>query len=170
MKNLPLSLALAASSGLFTLQRPADWSPGMRRTFVLVPGAALGVLSVLAVRAGAQSGREPAGGGTGNPVPPVAAGDQETGGAAAPAPGAGPGPRMRLVGPAVIAATVGATASGVLALTMVLDQRVEAWLVRRGVARPRRVMAAASALSSLLLDQVMDAKDLKGRGDSAAGQ
>ncbi|KAD4060053.1 hypothetical protein GD627_02995 [Arthrobacter yangruifuii] len=144
MKNLPLSLALAASSGLFTLQRPADWSPRTRRSFVLVPGAALGILGALAVRAGAQRGRETAGSGT--------------------------GPRMRLAGPAVVAAMVGATASGVLALTLVLDERVEAWLVRRGVARPRRVMAAASALSSLLLDQAMDAKDSRGRRDSAAGQ
>ncbi|WP_146360539.1 hypothetical protein [Arthrobacter yangruifuii] len=170
MKNLPLSLALAASSGLFTLQRPADWSPRTRRSFVLVPGAALGILGALAVRAGAQRGRETAGSGTGDLVPPAAAGAQDAGDAAVPAPGAGHGPRMRLVGPAVVAAMVGATASGVLALTLVLDERVEAWLVRRGVARPRRVMAAASALSSLLLDQAMDAKDSRGRRDSAAGQ
>ncbi|MCQ1999783.1 hypothetical protein [Arthrobacter zhaoxinii] len=160
MKNVPLSLALAASSGLFTLQRPADWSPRARRSFVLIPGAALGAISILAVRRGYRIGREPAAAGTGTFVAPVTAG---TLGAAADADAAtaAASPARKTVVAVAGAVIAGTTASGVLALSLVLDERIEIWLVRRGVARPRRVMAVVAALSSLLLDVIMDSKEAK---------
>ncbi|MDM7991462.1 hypothetical protein [Arthrobacter sp. zg-Y877] len=177
MKNLPLSLALAASSGIFTLQRPADWSPRMRRTYIVAPGVALGAIGVLAVRKGAQKGRELAAAGTVDLVTPFTAGagsgagtgtgtdggGEGTDSTTAPSYVAGNASGHRTLVPAialaVLAATVGTTVSGLLALGLVLDERMETWLVRRGVAQPRRVMAVAAAAGSLILDQAMDSRD-----------
>ena len=211
MKNLPLSLALAAASGAFTLQRPADWPPALRRAYILAPGVAIGAISVAAVWKGSQKGRELAAAGTVDLVTPFSAagtggtGAAGTGGTSAtdpagttgPAPeapsGAAPGsaasdpaaadpaaanpaasnpaPSYLLGSPArrfrpayalaAIAALTGVVVSGVLALTLVVDERAEAWLVRRGVPRPRRVLAAVAALSSLGLDLALDARDSK---------
>ncbi|MCC9144604.1 MULTISPECIES: hypothetical protein [unclassified Arthrobacter] len=183
MKNLPLSLALAASSGIFTLQRPADWSPRMRRTYVVAPGVALGAIGVLAVRKGAQKGRELAAAGTVDLVTPFTAGagtgtgtdggGEGTDSTTAPSYVAGnaSGHRTRVpaIALAVLAATVGTTVSGLLALGLVLDERMETWLVRRGVAQPRRVMAVAAAAGSLILDQAMDSRDSsRGSGEPGA--
>lgn len=181
MKNLPLSLALAAVSGAFTLSRPADWSPGLRRAYILVPGAAIGAIGVVAVRKGSRKGRELAAAGTVDLVTPFTAGAGGGAGGSKPASGTGsdtmpsyvaartPGTeaRMPAIGLAGLAAIIGVTVSGVLAVSLVLDEAVEAWLVRRGATRPRQVMAVAAALSSLVLDQVMDSKDAK---DSKPGQ
>ena len=206
MKNLPLSLALAAASGAFTLQRPADWSPALRRAYILGPGVAIGGISVAAVWKGTQKGRELAAAGTVDLVTPFsAAGTGGTGaagtagtsatdraGTTGPAPEApsgavsssaasdpaaanpaasNPAPSYLLGSPArrfrpayaltAIAVLTGVVVSGVLALTLVVDERAEAWLVRRGVPRPRRVLAAVAALSSLALDLALDARDSK---------
>lgn len=163
MKNLPLSITLAALSGALTLKSPADWSPGLRRAYVLAPGAAIGVIAAAALWKGNQKGRELAAAGRVDLVTPAASNSDDGAEGAAPLPSyvrrdarpAGlPG-----IGLAVLAATVGVTVSGVLAVSLVLDERLETWLVRRGVVRPRRVMAAIAAVSSLVLDQVMDSKD-----------
>ena len=171
MKNLPLSLVLAASSGAFTLQRPADWSPSLRRAYILVPGAALGTIGVVAVQRGSRKGRELAAAGTVDLVTPFTAGadDGAAGSAASPSylRAAGSPPRTPVIALAGLAAMLGITVSGIVALTLVLDERVEAWLVRRGVARPRRVMAAAAAVSSLLLDQVTDSTDSRKSRDAS---
>ena len=206
MKNLPLSLALAAASGAFTLQRPADWPPALRRAYILAPGVAIGAISVAAVWKGTQKGRELAAAGTVDLVTPFSAGGTGgtgaagTGGTSAtdpagttgPAPEApsgaasgsaasdpaaanpaasNPAPSYLLGSPArrfrpayalaAIAALTGVVVSGVLVLTLVVDERAEAWLVRRGVPRPRRVLAAVAALSSLALDLALDARDSK---------
>ena len=164
MKNLPLSLALAALSGVLALRSPADWSPGARRTYVLAPGAAIGVIAAAALRKGSQEGRKVAAAGRVDLVTPAASSSDD--GAAA---GTAPLPSyvradarregLPTIGLALLAATVGVTVSGFLAVSLVLDERLETWLVRRGVARPRRVMAVITAVSSLALDQMMDSKD-----------
>ncbi|MCC3269055.1 hypothetical protein MUG94_10300 [Arthrobacter gengyunqii] len=162
MKNLPLSLTLAAVSGVLTLKSPAGWSPGVRRSYVLAPGAAIGIIAGAAVWKGSQKGREKASAGRIDLVTPAAS--RSTDGAAGTAPlpsyvraDARPA-RLPAIGLAVLAATVGITVSGVLAVSLVLDERLETWLLRRGVARPRRVMAVIAAMSSLVLDQMMDLK------------
>ncbi len=48
MKNLPLSLTLAALSGALTLKSPAAWSPRVRRVYVVAPGAAIGIIAAVA--------------------------------------------------------------------------------------------------------------------------
>ena len=179
MKNLARSLTMAAITGAVELSRPADWSPAWRRAYVWLPGAAIGAISAVAVQAGLRKGRELAAAGTVDLVTPNTPG--RDGAAAVPAAGpvagssagpvagpaylatSAPGPRSRkpaiaLTGLAVVA---GAAVSGIMALTLVLDERMEAWLVRRGAARPRMVMAVAGALSSLALDVLADAKDTK---------
>ncbi|MCQ1948952.1 hypothetical protein NNX28_03285 [Arthrobacter sp. zg-Y859] len=164
MKNLPLSLALAASVGAFTLSRPADWSPGLRRAYVLGSGAAAGAVVVLALRKGRRKGRELAAAGTVDLVTPFTAGaggDSATVPSYVAAPTAGSRTRMPEIALTGMAALMGATVSGITALTLVLDEAVETWLVRRGVARPRRVMAMAAALYSLVIDRVMDSQDAK---------
>ncbi|MCC9173646.1 hypothetical protein [Arthrobacter sp. zg-Y179] len=164
MKNLPLSLAIAAVSGVFTLSRPADWSPGLRRAYVLGSGAAVGAIGVVAVRKGGRKGRELAAAGTVDLVTPFTAG---AGGESATVPSYvaartdGSQTQMPEIALTGLAALMGATVSGITALTLVLDEAVETWLVRRGAARPRRVMAMAVALYSLVMDQMMGSKDAK---------
>ncbi|KPN18795.1 hypothetical protein [Arthrobacter sp. 3Tela_A] len=58
-----------------------------------------------------------------------------------------------------LAGAVGVASSGILALTLVVDERMETWLLRRGAARPRLVMAVITAVTSLVLDLIMDSKD-----------
>lgn len=177
MKNPPLSLALAAASAAGTLSRPADWSPSLRRLFILAPGAAIGAISVVAVQKGTRKGRELAAASTVDLVTPftAAAEDGAAGGAAgeATAPSylraAGSAPRTPAIALAGMAALVGVTVSGVLALTLALDEQVEKWLVRRGVARPRWVMAAAAAASSLLLDHALDGATDSGDSGKSKG-
>ncbi|MBO0907470.1 hypothetical protein [Arthrobacter sunyaminii] len=167
MKNLPLSLALAAFSGALTLKSPADFSPGMRRAYVLAPGAALGIIAATALRRGVKKGRKLAAAGKVDLVTPAVAGsNDDDAGSTAPVPsyvradvGAARVPAWTLTS---LAATVGVAVSGFLALSLVLDKRIETWLVRRGVARPRLVMAVVTAASSLVLDQVADSKDSGG--------
>ena len=171
MKKLPQSLILAAIAGATELSRPADWSPAWRRAYIVAPGAAIGAISAVAVRAGLRKGRQLAAAETVDLVTPNAPGPD--GAATVPAAGpvakpaylatSAPGPRSRkpaiaLTGLAVVA---GAAVSGIMALTLVLDARVEAWLVRRGVAKPRVVMAVAGVVYSLALDVLMAAKDAK---------
>ena len=165
MKNLPLSLSLAALSGVLTLNSPADWSPGMRRAFVLAPGAALGVIAAEALRRGSQKGQELAAAGRIDLVTPATSSSDDGAAGTATLPSyvradARPAglPAAVLV---ALGATVGVTVSGVLALSVVLDERLERWLVRRGAARPRLVMAAIAAVSSLILDQIVDSRDSK---------
>ena len=170
MKNLPLSLALAAFSGAFTLQRPADWSRAVRRLYVLGPGAVVGVVSVAVLQKGSQKRRKLIAAGTVDLVTPFTAGAD--GGAAgnATAPSylraAGSPTRTPAVALAGLAVTAGATVSGVTALTLMLDDQVETWLVRRGVARPRRLMAVAAAAGSLFLDQAVDSADARKSRDA----
>ncbi|WP_342022220.1 hypothetical protein AAE021_10175 [Arthrobacter citreus] len=162
MKNLPLSLTLAALSGALTLRSPADWSPAWRRAFVLVPGAVLGVTSGVAVLKGSRKGRELAAAGRVDLVSPAASRSGDGAAGTAPLPSyvrADAPARVPVLAVTGLAATVGVTVSGVLALTLALDEWLETWLVRRGVARPRLVMAAMAAVSSLGLDQLTDAED-----------
>ncbi|WP_104103832.1 hypothetical protein [Arthrobacter sp. 08Y14] len=166
MKNLPLSLTLAALSGALTLKSPADFSPGMRRAYVLAPGAALGIIAAAALRSGVKKGRKLAAAGRVDLVTPAAAGSNDGADGTAPVPSyvradAGPA-RVPALALTSLAATVGVAVSGFLALSLVLDKRIETWLVRRGVARPRLVMAVVTAASSLVLDQVADSKDSGG--------
>ncbi len=171
MNNVTRSLLLAAISGASGLSRPADWSPAWRRTYVVAPGVAIGAISAVAVRAGLRKGRELAAAETVDPATSATAGSD--GAAAAPAAPpvarpaylatSAPGPRSRKPAIALtgLAVVTGAAVSGIMALTLVLDARVEAWLVRRGVAKPRVVMAVAGVLWSLLMDVLTAAKDAK---------
>ena len=164
MKNLPLSLSLAALSGALTLRSPADWSPALRRAFVLVPGAALGVTGAVAVLKGSRKGRERAAAGRVDLVTPAASSTGDGAAGTTPVPSyvrADAPARVPALAATVLAATVGVTVSGALALSLALDEWLETWLVRRGVARPRLVMAAMAAISSLVLDQIVDSKDAK---------
>ena len=163
MKNLPLSLALAAISGALTLKSPAEWSPRVRRAYVLAPGAAIGVIVAAALRRGAQQGRELAAAGRVDLVTPATA--NSDGGADCPAPlpsyvrtNAG-SQRTTTIALTALAGAVGVASSGILALTLVVDERMETWLLRRGAARPRLVMAVITAVTSLVLDLIMDSKD-----------
>jgi len=165
MKNLPLSFTLAALSGVLTLISPAGWSPGVRRAYVLAPGAAIGIIAAAALRKGAQKGRELAAAGRVDLVTSVGSGSDGSVGSTAPLPSyvrkdADP-PRMPAMALTALAGTVGVAVSGVMALSLVLDERIETWLLRHGVTRPRRVMAFMVAVTSLVLDQVMDSKDSK---------
>ncbi|WAP50602.1 hypothetical protein OL239_11215 [Arthrobacter sp. ATA002] len=170
MKNLPLSLTLAAVSGVLTLKSPADWSPRMRRAFVVAPGAAIGLIAAAAVRQGSRKGQDLAAAGRVDLVTPAASMSGDGAAGTAPLPSyvrAGARPAgLPATALAVLAVTVGVTVSGVLAVSLVLDERLETWLVRRGVARPRRVMALIAAVSSLILDQIMDSKDSKHSEDA----
>ena len=171
MKNLPMSLTLAAFSGALTLKSPADFSPGVRRAYVLAPGAAVGVIAAAALRRGVRKGRELAAAGRVDLVTPAVSSSDEGAGGTAPLPSyvhADSGPaRVPALGLASVAATVGVTVSGCLALSLVLDERIETWLVRRGAARPRLVMAVVTAAASLLLDQLADSRNA--RRSAAAG-
>ena len=165
MKNLPLSFTLAALSGVLTLISPAGWSPGVRRAYVLAPGAAIGIIAAAALRKGAQKGRELAAAGRVDLVTPVGSSSDGSVGSTAPLPSyvrkAADPPRMPAMALTALAGTVGVAVSGVMALSLVLDERIETWLLRHGVTRPRRVMAFMVAVTSLVLDQVMDSKDSK---------
>ena len=170
MKNLPMSLSLAALSGVLTLKSPGEWSPGMRRAFVLAPGAAVGIIAAEALRKGTQKGRELAVAGRVDLVTPATSSSDDGAAGTAILPsyvrsGASSG-GLPAVALAALAATAGVTASGVLALSVVLDERLETWLVRRGAARPRLVMAVIAAVSSLVLDQIVDSRDSRDSRDS----
>lgn len=69
--------------------------------------------------------------------------------------------RTNAIALTALAGAVGVTASGFLALSLVVDERIETWLIRRGAARPRRVMAVLAATGSLVMDQIMDSKDAR---------
>ncbi|MCC3272385.1 hypothetical protein MUK71_14395 [Arthrobacter zhangbolii] len=173
MKNPLLSLALAAVSAAGTLSRPADWSPSLRRLYILAPGAAIGAISVVAVQKGTRKGRELAAASTVDLVTPFTAAGEDGAAGEATAPSylraAGSAPRTPAIALAGMAALVGVTVSGVLALTLALDEQVEKWLVRRGAARPRWVMAAAAAASSLLLDYALDGATDSGDSGKSKG-
>lgn len=64
-----------------------------------------------------------------------------------------PAPR-RVVGPAVAGGVAGTAAAGVMAAAFVVDRLMEDALVRRGVRRPRVVIAVASAAISLVADRL----------------
>ncbi|MCC3283594.1 hypothetical protein [Arthrobacter caoxuetaonis] len=164
MKNLPLSLALAALSGALTLKSPAGWSPGVRRAFVLAPGAATGIIAAAALLKGAQKGRELAAAGRVDLVTPAAS-KSDGAGSTAPPPSYVRADTVPSRKPAIaltaLAGAVGVTVSGVLALSLVVDERIETWLLRHGTARPRLVMAVIAAVTSLALDQMMDSVDSK---------
>ncbi|MCC9176655.1 hypothetical protein [Arthrobacter sp. zg-Y750] len=172
MKNLPRSLALAAFVGAFTLSRPAGWPPLLRRAYILVPGAAVGAMAAVAVRKASRKGKELAADGTVDLVTPftTAGGAQEPGAASAvpsyvaarPSGSGTGGTEMALLG---LGAVAGAAVSGTTAVSLLVDARIETWLVRRGAAKPRVAMAGAAALWSLVMDAVMDGKD--GRGSKA---
>ena len=163
MKNLPLSFALAVLSGALTLKSPAEFSPAMRRAYVLAPGAAVGIIAAAGLRRGVKKGRELAAAGRVDLVTPAVAGSNDGAADTAPVPSYvrtdGAPARVPALALISLAATVGVTVSGFLALSLVLDERIETWLVRRGVTRPRLVMAVVTAASSLVLDQVADSKD-----------
>lgn len=162
MKNLPLSLTMAVLSGALTLKSPGGWSPAVRRAFVLAPGAATGIIAAAALLKGVQKGRELAAAGRVDLVTPAAS-NSDGGAGNTPLPSyvrADAGPqRMPAIALTAVAGTVGLTVSGVLALSLVVDERIETWLLRRGAVRPRVVMAAIAAVTSLVLDQVMDSVD-----------
>ena len=165
MKNLPLSLTLAALSGALTLKSPARWSPRVRRAYVLVPGAAAGIIVAAAFRRGARQGREQAAAGRVDLVTPSVSRPDGGTGSTAPLPSyvrtnTGPS-RTTAIALIGLAGAVGVTASGFLALSLVVDERIETWLIRRGAARPRRVMAVLAAAGSLVMDQIMDSKDAR---------
>ena len=171
MNNVTRSLLLAAISGASGLSRPADWSPAWRRAYVVAPGVAIGAIGAVAVRAGLRKGRELAAAQTVDLVTPATAGADGAAAVPAAVPVAepaylatsAPGPRSRKPAIALtgLAVVTGVAVSGIMALTLVLDARVEAWLVRRGVAKPRVVMAVAGVLWSLLMDVLTAAKDAK---------
>ncbi|MER1995814.1 MAG: hypothetical protein ABTA24_04850 [Arthrobacter sp.] len=63
------------------------------------------------------------------------------------------------------AAAVGAASSAFLALSLLVDERIETWLRRRGATRPRLVMAVIAAVTSLGMDLILDAKEARGARD-----
>lgn len=145
------------------MKSPADFSPGVRRAYVLAPGAAVGIIVAAGLQRGVRKGREQAAAGRVDLVTPAVAGSRDDAAGTAPVPSyvrADTGPaRVPALAFTILAATVGVTASGVMALSLVLDERIETWLVRRGVARPRLVMATATVVGSLVLDQVTESRD-----------
>ena len=165
MKNLPLSLTLAALSGALTLKSPSSWSPRVRRAYVLAPGAVIGIIAAAALRSGARQGRELAAAGRVDLVTPATAKSDGDAASTVPLPSyvrADPEPaRVPAIGLTAVAGAVGVTASGVLALSLVVDGWIETWLRRHGAVRPRLVMAAIAAVTSLVMDQIMDSKDAR---------
>lgn len=144
MKNLPLSLTVSAISGAFTLLRPADWSPRLRRAFVVVPGtlAVAGLVAVLFRGAGSRQPRSGSGNSAGDGAHPGA----ETGSLFAQP------PAVR----ALFAVGAGAAVAGIQTLSLRLDERLERWLLKHRVPAPRYWMALAVALTSLAVDAVHD--------------
>lgn len=189
MQKLPRSLTLAVITGAVELSRPADWSPRLRRAYVAVPGIAIGAISAAAVLAGSRKGRKLAAAETVDLVTPFTSGTEGTAadssaaaaGDGTPTAGSAPRPSYLTASPdrrrkpvlgmalAGLAVGTGAAVSGIMALTLVLDERAETWLVRRGAAHPRLVMAVVAAVSSLALDIVMDWKDAKHAKEGADG-
>ena len=158
MKNLPLSLAVSAAAGAFTLLDPADWSPAARRAFVFAPGAlaAAGVLLAPFPGARAQAVAGAAADAENSPA------DDGVPGGAATRPSGVRGKAVR----AALAVGAGSTVSGVQALSLRLDAGMERWLVRHRVAAPRLWMAAAVALATLVMDLLQEASGSSGRGQA----
>lgn len=141
MNNLALSLTGSAAAGALTLISPSDWSPGVRRAYVLVPGAlvAAGGALVLFQHTGEE---EPTGPGS-EPGPGPGAGPEGAFGSGQPLPVA---PRMALL------LGLGAATCGVQAASLRIDTVIERWLTRRGAVHPRRWMAALVVLATLGTD------------------
>ncbi|MBF4994994.1 hypothetical protein ITX31_12860 [Arthrobacter gandavensis] len=163
MKNIQLSLALAAISAALTLKSPSDWPPAVRRAYVLAPGAAVGIFVGAAFWNGARKGRKLASAGRVDLVTPAASASGGGDGSTAPLPSyvrkdSGPS-RRTAAGLTAIAAAAGVASSAFLALGLLVDERIETWLIRRGAERPRRVMALCAAVGSLVLDQIVDTRD-----------
>lgn len=146
MKNLLLSLTVSALAGAFTLSRPADWPPRLRRLYVLAPGVLTGAGLAAVLHSGPRPSL-PASGSGGSPSAEE--------GAATPADWSPLRARPAVLrgGVAVVAGTA---VSGLHALSLHLDAETENWLARRGVAAPRVWMAAAVSLASLGMDFVRD--------------
>ncbi|WP_341394445.1 hypothetical protein [Arthrobacter sp. G119Y2] len=174
MKNLPLSLTVSAISGAFTLLRPADWSPQLRRAFVVVPGTlAVGGLAAVLFRPAGRNQHGTAAGDDGSSgaepgslfVQPLAVRGLITVGDGGSA-GAEKGPLFARP-PAVralIAVGAGVVVSGIQMLSLRLDERLERWLLKHRVPAPRYWMALAVALASLAVDLMQDPEDESGPG------
>lgn len=142
MKDLPLSLTVSALAGAFTLLRPADWSPRIRRAFVLAPGVltAAGLAAVLLPGGGRRSSSGDSGG-AGSASAPVSLAPLRA------------RPAAVRAGAAVVAGTA---VSALHAGSLRVDAAAENWLAGRGLAAPRLWMAAGMALASLGLDFLHD--------------
>ncbi|WP_461169684.1 hypothetical protein [Arthrobacter sp. Z1-15] len=178
MKNLPLSLTVSAISGAFTLLRPADWSPQLRRAFVVVPGtlAVGGLAAVLFRPAGRNLHGTAAGTGAGDDgssgaepdslfvQPPAVRGLITVGDGGSAGAEKGPlfarPPAVR----ALIAVGAGVVVCGIQVLSLRLDERLERWLLKHRVPAPRYWMALAVALASLAVDLMQDPEDESGPG------
>ena len=152
MSSLHSSLAISAVGGAFTLLRPADWSVPVRRAYVWLPGITVGLLVLRKVRKGFPLSGEPAGievaGAEGAPAEGGGAGPAPDGCSTAAAPTVRLGMRGQLV--TFLGVALATAAAG--ALSLPLDAALERGLIRRGVSSPRRWMAAAVVVASLIPD------------------
>lgn len=141
MNKLLLSLTGATTAGALTLVSPADWSPGVRRAYVVVPGvlaASFGTLllsKIVDQQADVISRVES--------VTEVPTDD------AYPLPQRHP-VAVRVAVPVVI----GAATCGFQASSLWIDAALERGVVRLGAAHPRRWMAVLAVAASLGTDAI----------------
>lgn len=151
MNSVPLSLAIAAAGGAFTLLRPADWSTPVRRAYVWLPGIAVGLIVLHKARKGFPLSEEPAEGA----APKVeAAGTNGSGAGEASTTAPAPTVRLAVRGQIVLALGAAFATAAAGAVSLPLDAALERWLVRRGISYPRRWMAASAFLASLVPDAI----------------
>ncbi|MHA7247125.1 hypothetical protein [Arthrobacter tecti] len=129
MKKLSVSLTTAAIGGALTLPRPADWSRATQRAIVVLPSVALAAGAAVVLSRDTTRSMED--------------GTEEK-------------DKVKLPVPArvAIALGLGAAACGASALGLRLDAWMERQLSGRGLAHPRRWMAAGAAVLYLALDLV----------------
>ena len=137
MNDLSRSLTGAALTGALTLISPSDWSPRVRRAFVLVPG--------VLVAAGATWSLSKLNDGR----PSVAASGSDENAEDSPTPQRPPVAQRVAVPLALGAATCGFQAS-----SLWIDAAIERWVIRRGATYPRRWMAVLAVAVSLLIDVI----------------
>lgn len=139
MDKLLLSLTGAVVAGSLTLISPEDWSPRVRRAYVMVPGvlvAAGSSLLLIKLTDRPAAAISPAGS-----APAVT--DEEFSTTPQPHP---------LVTRVAVPLTLGAVTCGFQAGSLWIDAALERGLLRLGATHPRRWMAAIAVATSLGMD------------------
>lgn len=135
-KSLPLTLATSTAAGALMLLRPADWPAPLRWTYLTAPGVLVSTGSALLLLGKAHD-ESPRGTDTAGRNAERSFQRLRT----APLPA-----RLGL------SLGLGVMITGSQALSLWVDAGAERWLRRRGLAHPRRWMAAATALIMLAAD------------------